>query len=70
MVEAVRRVMGLNRRRRFFCVKGRTRLVTERVHAARARVRDLIEEIRRAFEAELLIPVAIAGSRDFLGAHA
>src|ERR1700694_5346300 len=54
----------------FVCVKRRTRLLADHVHAARARVRDLIEElresglqdeeIRRAFEAELLIPAGIA----------
>jgi GntR family transcriptional regulator len=57
----------------FLCVKRRTRLLADHVHAARARVRDLIEElrenglqdeeIRRAFEAELRIPAAIARKR-------
>jgi GntR family transcriptional regulator len=57
----------------FVCVKRRTRLLADHVHAARAKVRDLIEdlrdsglqdeEIRRAFEAELLLPAAIARKR-------
>lgn len=50
----------------FVCVKRRTRTLANQVHAARRRVRALIEalredglqddEIRRAFEAELLYP--------------
>ncbi len=54
----------------FVCVKRRTRSLAERVQVARHRIRDLIEglredglldeEIRRAFEAELLYPAEIA----------
>ena len=50
----------------FVCVKRRTRSLTDHVQVARRRIRDLIErlrddglldeEIRRAFEAELLYP--------------
>src|SRR5262249_9864827 len=50
----------------FVCVKRRTRFLADQVHMARRRIRDLIErlrddglldqEIRRAFEAELLYP--------------
>ena len=57
----------------FVCVKRRTRLLADQVHAARARIRDLIldlredglqdEEIRRSFEAELLSPSRIARKR-------
>jgi GntR family transcriptional regulator len=52
----------------FVCVKRRTRQLTADVQVARRRIRDLIErlrddglldeEIRRAFEAELLYPAA------------
>jgi GntR family transcriptional regulator len=54
----------------FVCVKRRTRSLADRVQVARHRIRDLIEglredglldeEIRRAFEAELLYPAVIA----------
>jgi len=54
----------------FVCVKRRTRSLADRVQVARHRIRDLIEglredglldeEIRRAFEAELLYPAEIA----------
>jgi GntR family transcriptional regulator len=57
----------------FVCVNRRTRLLAEQVHAARAKVRDLIEdlrdgglqddEIRRAFDAELSAPVRTARKR-------
>jgi GntR family transcriptional regulator len=57
----------------FVCVKRRIRSMADSVHAARRRIRDLIdrlrddglvdEEIRRAFEAELLFPVEIASKR-------
>jgi len=57
----------------FVCVKGRTRSLADQVHIARRRIRDLIErlkddglldeEIRRAFEAELLYPAEIAKKR-------
>jgi GntR family transcriptional regulator len=53
----------------FVCVKRRTRQLTDHVQVARRRIRDLIErsrddglldeEIRRAFEAELLYPAAV-----------
>jgi GntR family transcriptional regulator len=53
----------------FVCVKRRTRQLTDRVQVARRRIRDLIErlrddglldeEIRRAFEAELLYPATV-----------
>src|SRR6266436_1623066 len=54
----------------FVCVKRRTRSLADQVQIARRRLRDLIErlredglldeEIRRAFEAELLYPAEIA----------
>ncbi len=57
----------------FVCVKRRTRLLADHLYAARAKVKDLIEElrerglqdeeIRRAFEAELLVAAGIAGKR-------
>jgi len=57
----------------FVCVKRRTRFLTDSVHVARRRIRDLIErlrdeglldeEIRRAFEAELLFPAEIVRKR-------
>lgn len=57
----------------FVCVNRRTRLLADRIHMARERVRDLIqnlrdaglqdEEIRRAFEVELLMPVATVRKR-------
>jgi GntR family transcriptional regulator len=50
----------------FICVKRRTRTIADQVHIARRRLRDLIdelredglldEEIKRAFDAELLYP--------------
>ncbi|MGA2427514.1 MAG: GntR family transcriptional regulator [Candidatus Acidiferrum sp.] len=53
----------------FLCVKRRTRSLADHVHGARRRIRELIErlrddglldeEIRRAFEAELLHPTEI-----------
>jgi GntR family transcriptional regulator len=53
----------------FVCVKRRTRQLTDDVQVARRRLRDLIErlrdeglldeEIRRAFEAELVYPAAM-----------
>jgi GntR family transcriptional regulator len=53
----------------FVCVKRRTRTLADHVHLARRRIRDLIddlredglmnEEIRRAFEAELLYPAEV-----------
>src|SRR5438445_6178246 len=53
----------------FVCVKRRTRSLADHVQVARRRLRDLIEglredglldeEIRRAFEAELLYPAEI-----------
>jgi GntR family transcriptional regulator len=57
----------------FITVKRRTRSLTDHVQVARRRLRDLIddlradglldEEIRRAFEAELLYPAEIARKR-------
>jgi GntR family transcriptional regulator len=57
----------------FVCVKRRTRSLADQVHGARRRMRDLIErlrddglqdeEIRRAFEAELLQQAEIARKR-------
>jgi len=57
----------------FVCVKRRTRSLADRVQVARHRIRDLIErlrddgllneEIRRAFEAELLHPAEIVRKR-------
>jgi GntR family transcriptional regulator len=57
----------------FVTVKRRTRSLTDQVQVARRRLRDLIEhlredglldeEIRRAFEAELLYPAEIARRR-------
>jgi GntR family transcriptional regulator len=57
----------------FVCVTRRTRLLAEQVHAARERIRDVIEEmreaglqndeIRRAFEAELAAPAPAARRR-------
>jgi GntR family transcriptional regulator len=57
----------------FVCVKRRTRSLTDNVHGARRRIRDLIErlrddglldeEIRRAFEAELLHPAEMVRKR-------
>ena len=54
----------------FVCVKRRTRSLADRVQVALHRIRDLVEglredglldeEIRRAFEAELLYPAEIA----------
>jgi GntR family transcriptional regulator len=57
----------------FICVNRRTRLLTQRIHAARARIREVIEElrdsglhddeIRRTFEVELLAPPVAASKR-------
>ena len=57
----------------FVCVKGRIRSLADSVRVARRRIRDLIdrlrddglvdEEIRRAFEAELLFPAEVASKR-------
>src|SRR5271154_2711921 len=57
----------------FVCVRRRTRSLAGQVHIARQRIRDLIErlredglldqEIRRAFEAELLYPAEIVRKR-------
>lgn len=57
----------------FVCVKRRTQSLTDSVRVARRRIRDLIgrlrddglgdEEIRRAFEAEILFPAAVASRR-------
>lgn len=57
----------------FLCVKRRTKALTDHVQVARQRMRDLIEqlrdaglldeEIRRAFEAELLTPAEIVEER-------
>jgi GntR family transcriptional regulator len=57
----------------FVCVKRRTRSLADQVQVARHRIRDLIErlredglldeEIRRAFEAELLYPAEIVRKR-------
>ena len=57
----------------FVCVKRRTRSLADQVHIARRRIRDLVErlrddglldeEIRRAFEAELLYPAEIVKKR-------
>jgi GntR family transcriptional regulator len=57
----------------FVCVKRRTKSLANHVQVARRRMRDIIdqlredglldEEIRRAFEAELLCPVEIVGKR-------
>jgi GntR family transcriptional regulator len=57
----------------YVSVKRRTRSLTDQVHTARRRIRDLIErlrddglldqEIRRAFEAELLYPAEIVRKR-------
>jgi GntR family transcriptional regulator len=57
----------------FVSVKRRTRSLTDQVHIARRRIRDLIErlrddglldqEIRRAFEAEILYPAEIVRKR-------
>jgi GntR family transcriptional regulator len=57
----------------FVCVKRRTRSLSDQVHLARRRIRDLIErlredglldeEIRRAFEAELLYPAEVVRKR-------
>lgn len=54
----------------YLCLKRRTRSLTDQLHDAQRRIRSLIEslrddglleeEIRRAFEAELLYPVEIA----------
>jgi GntR family transcriptional regulator len=57
----------------FVCVKRRTKSLASQVHLAREGIRDLIErlkegglsdeEIRRAFEAELLYPAQIVRKR-------
>jgi GntR family transcriptional regulator len=57
----------------FVCVKRRTRSLMDQVHVARRRIRDLTErlredglldeEIRRAFEAELLYPTEVVRKR-------
>jgi len=57
----------------FVCVKRRTRSLADQVQIARRRLRDIIErlredglldeEIRRAFEAELLYPAEIVRKR-------
>lgn len=57
----------------FVCVKRRIRSLADSVRVARRRIRDLIdrlrddglvdEEIRRAFEAELLFPAEVASKR-------
>lgn len=57
----------------FVCVKRRTQSLADHVQVARRRIRDLIDrlredglldqEIRRAFEAELLYPAEIARKR-------
>jgi GntR family transcriptional regulator len=57
----------------FVCVKRRTRTLADQVQLARHRIRDLIErlrddglmneEIRRAFEAELLYPAEVVRKR-------
>jgi len=57
----------------FVCVKRRIRSLADSVLVARRRIRDLIdrlrddglvdEEIRRAFEAELLFPAEVASKR-------
>jgi GntR family transcriptional regulator len=57
----------------FVCLKRRTRSLTDQVQVARHRIRDVIErlredglldeEIRRAFEAELLYPAEIVRRR-------
>lgn len=57
----------------FVCVKRRTRSLADRIQVSRRRFRDLIEElredglldeeIRRAFEAELLYPAEIVSRR-------
>jgi GntR family transcriptional regulator len=57
----------------FVCVNRRTRQLIQQVHSARAQLRDVIgelrssglhdEEIRRAFEVELLAPARTAGKR-------
>ena len=57
----------------FVCVNRRARLVAEQVHTARLRVRDVIEalretglhddEIRRAFEVEMMVPARVARKR-------
>jgi len=57
----------------FVCVKRRTRSLADQVQIARRRLRDLIErlredglldeEIRRAFEAELLYPAEMVRKR-------
>lgn len=57
----------------FVCVKRRIRCLADSVRVARRRIRDLIdrlrddglvdEEIRRAFEAELLSPAEVASKR-------
>ena len=57
----------------FVCVKRRTRFLADDVNVARRRIRDLIErlrdeglldeEIRRAFEAELLYPAETVKKR-------
>jgi|SRR5215467_12650826 len=57
----------------FVCLKRRTRSLADQVQGARRRIRDLIErlrddglldeEIRRAFEAELLFPAELVRRR-------
>jgi Predicted transcriptional regulators len=57
----------------FVCVKRRTRSISDRVNEARRRIQDVVErlrddglrdeEIRRAFEAELLYPIELASKR-------
>jgi GntR family transcriptional regulator len=57
----------------FVCITRRTRLLADRVQAARERIREVIDEmreaglqndeIRRAFEAELLAPARAARRR-------
>ncbi|PYU02130.1 MAG: hypothetical protein DMG38_01245 [Acidobacteria bacterium] len=57
----------------FVCVKRRTRSLADQMQDARRRIRDLIErlrddglleeEIRRAFEAELLYPAEVVRKR-------
>lgn len=57
----------------FVCLKRRTRSLVDQVHVARRQIRDLVEglredglldeEIRRAFEAELLYPAEAVRKR-------
>lgn len=57
----------------FVCLKRRTRSLADQVHVARRQIRDLVErlredglldeEIRRAFEAELLYPAEAVRKR-------